>query len=141
MSDFKALFQESRSGDEHWMARATQEFTEDLHRLMQRRAISKAELARSLGSSPAYITKVLRGDANFTVRSMVRLARALDGRLVLHLEAEEDTVRWFDILGKSRQKAPHNVRGAFADERQLRLTASGRGHEQAGETDHDPVAA
>ena len=46
---------------------------------MQENKISRVELAKRLGSSPAYITKVLRGDINFTVETMVRLAKAVGG--------------------------------------------------------------
>ncbi|HKL78715.1 MAG TPA: helix-turn-helix transcriptional regulator [Gammaproteobacteria bacterium] len=141
MNDFNALFQESRKSDEHWVARALQDFTEDLFNLMEHRGISKAELARRLESSPAYITKVLRGDANFTVRSMVRLARALEGRVVLHLEPEEEPVRWFDVAGSARRGARHQIADPLEPPRHLSLVRAGKDDTQASGMNHDPVAA
>jgi hypothetical protein len=38
--------------------------------------------------SPAYITKIFRGDVNFTIETMVKLARRVGARLHLHLIPE-----------------------------------------------------
>jgi len=61
------------------------EFTENLVREMERQGITRVELARRLGATPAYVTKILRGKVNFTLATMVRLARAVDGELHLQL--------------------------------------------------------
>lgn len=98
---FSSLLDKARKRESYWTARAVHEFTEDLCRLMEQRGVTKAELARRLGSSPAYITKVLRGNTNFTIESMVRLARALDGRISLHVSRREEQTRWFDVVEKS----------------------------------------
>ncbi|MHB8708579.1 MAG: helix-turn-helix domain-containing protein, partial [Desulfuromonadales bacterium] len=65
------------------------EFTGQINKLMQEKQISKVELARLLGTSPAYVTKIFRGDANFTMRSMVKLARVLGGRFTPGVIATE----------------------------------------------------
>lgn len=39
---------------------------------------SRTELAKKIGTSPAWITKVLRGDINLTIETMVKLADALE---------------------------------------------------------------
>gem|GEM_PF-2682488 len=49
--------------------------------VMERQGVSKANLARKLGKSRAYVTKTLQGNANFTLESLVKIARALDCRL------------------------------------------------------------
>jgi transcriptional regulator with XRE-family HTH domain len=77
---FKDTFKEAEERDAFWTELAILEFTGQLHKLMQEKQISKVELARLLGTSPAYVTKIFRGDANFTMRSMVKLARVLGGR-------------------------------------------------------------
>jgi transcriptional regulator with XRE-family HTH domain len=48
--------------------------------LMKKEGVKKVELARRLGKSRAYVTKVLQGNANFTLDTLVRLARALGYR-------------------------------------------------------------
>lgn len=77
---FKDTFKAAEEQDEFWTELAILEFTSQLNRMMQEKNISKVELARLLGTSPAYVTKVFRGDANFTMRSMVKLSRVLGGR-------------------------------------------------------------
>lgn len=45
---------------------------------MENRGVTRSELARRLKVSPAYVTKILRGHANLSLESLVKLAFALD---------------------------------------------------------------
>ena len=74
---FSELYAEAERHEEYWIAGAILEITESLVREMQRQGLTRTELAERLGTSPAYVTKLLRGKANFTLATMVRLARAL----------------------------------------------------------------
>lgn len=80
-TSFEALYQEAQTHDDYWVAGAIQDFTEEVCRLMEIQKVSRGELARRLGSSPAYVTKILRGNVNFTLASMVKVARALGAEL------------------------------------------------------------
>jgi transcriptional regulator with XRE-family HTH domain len=60
-------------------------FTEDLVALMKSRGLTRTALAEKIGTSPAYVTKILRGDTNFTLDSMVKIATALGCELTLGL--------------------------------------------------------
>ncbi len=51
--------------------------TEAIARAMDRRGITRAELARRLGTTPANITQLLRGRRNMTLKSLARVAAAL----------------------------------------------------------------
>ena len=62
------------------------EFTEQIVALMDRAGVTKSALAARLGVAPAYVTKVLGGTTNFTVESMVKIARALGAELHLQLD-------------------------------------------------------
>lgn len=95
---FKTLIAKARERDTYLAAKVTLDFTEDLVRLMEQREVSNGELAKKIDSSPAYVTKVLRGDTNFTIETMVRLARALDGQLCVHVGRKEDHIRWIDVV-------------------------------------------
>ena len=57
------------------------EATEAICELMERQEISKSDLARKLGHSPPYITKLLRGSNNFTLSTLSDVFMAL-GRSV-----------------------------------------------------------
>jgi plasmid maintenance system antidote protein VapI len=82
----------------YWHEGAVIEFTEDLCRLMEQRDISRAELARRMGTSRAYITRLLGGDANFTLMTMVKLSMAVGGALHIHISDQKATTRWQDTL-------------------------------------------
>ena len=61
------------------------DFALALERRMAQMHISRAELARKLGTSAAAMTNTLRGDANLSIERMVRLAHALDAVLNVHI--------------------------------------------------------
>jgi hypothetical protein len=74
---FNELFYRAEQQDDYWVARASLAFTESVGQLLEAQHMSRAELARRLGTSTAYVTKILRGDVNFTLRTMVRVSRVL----------------------------------------------------------------
>lgn len=59
------------------------EAAEFVARLMERQGVSKAELARRLGKSRAYVTQLLRGSTNLTVRTLAEVAYALGAEVKL----------------------------------------------------------
>lgn len=71
-------------------------FAIELECFMRRKNIKRVDLAERAGFTPAYVTKVLRGDANFTIESMTKLASAVDAELCLHLAPVGMTSHWFD---------------------------------------------
>jgi transcriptional regulator with XRE-family HTH domain len=85
VSSFSRLFQQAEGHEDYWLAGAILAFTESVARELERQGITRTELAQRLGASPAYVTKILRGKANFTLATMVRLARALDAELSVQL--------------------------------------------------------
>jgi transcriptional regulator with XRE-family HTH domain len=90
---FKELFDQAKGRDTYWVASLILDFTEGLHKMMEANGVSRSELARRLGVSPAYITKVLRGNVNFTLDSMVRLVRAAGGEVSLQVSPKAQKKR------------------------------------------------
>lgn len=97
---FGKFAKEARRRDSYWVEKAIIDFTCDLEGFMKAQGVSKSELARKIDSSPAYITKVLRGNANFTIESLVKLSRAVGGKLHLHVAKEEEAPLWLPIAFK-----------------------------------------
>jgi transcriptional regulator with XRE-family HTH domain len=62
-------------------------FAEELCRLLEEQGVSRGQLAERLGTSRAYITRILRTDYNLTAETMVKVALALDARVVLSLQS------------------------------------------------------
>jgi transcriptional regulator with XRE-family HTH domain len=72
-------------------------FGEELGKLMDQQSISQADLARRIGSSRAYVTRIFRSNFNPTFETVAKLAIALNGRISLHLHPIETEVRWLEI--------------------------------------------
>jgi transcriptional regulator with XRE-family HTH domain len=61
------------------------DFTERIVAKMEEKGISRAELSRKLGVSKAFITNLLNGNPNLTIKTMVSIADALESRLNLDI--------------------------------------------------------
>ena len=64
---------------------ASLRFTGDLLAQMKSRGVTRSALAGMIGTPPAYITKILRGETNFTLDTMVKIAHALDCEVSVQL--------------------------------------------------------
>lgn len=57
------------------------DFNEKIIAKMEELKISRAELAKRLGVSKAFVTKVLNGNPNMTIKTLISLTLALDCQL------------------------------------------------------------
>ena len=55
--------------------------TENIYRLMRDEGISKAELAKRIGRSRAFVSQILTGERNLTLRTLADVCHALGYRL------------------------------------------------------------
>jgi transcriptional regulator with XRE-family HTH domain len=62
------------------------EAAEVIARLMAEQNVSKAGLARRLKKSRAWVTQLLSGKANMTVRTLAEVVYALDAEVKLHAQ-------------------------------------------------------
>ena len=69
------------------------DFTEAVVLAMKRRGITRSELAARLGKTPAYVTKLLSGSNNFTIRTMTQVAQALQFSLKVRLVSKYPVAR------------------------------------------------
>jgi len=92
-----------------------------IHAIMVRERITKTALAEKIGCSPAYISKILKGDANFTIETMVKISRALDSKLCIHLSASHEDIHWRGVV--------KNKRATVVDSKHLRGWAGTRTNE------------
>jgi transcriptional regulator with XRE-family HTH domain len=75
---FARMFYELEESGDLYIEWAKINIAEQIYLAMKREDVSKAELSRRLGKSRAYVTQILQGGANFTVESLVKIARALN---------------------------------------------------------------
>ncbi len=90
---FADLFREMEQADVYHIEGAKVEIAEQIYLAMKQQGVSNAELARRLGKSRAYITKVLQGNVNFTIESLVKIARVLDRKFDFQFAPERATER------------------------------------------------
>lgn len=57
--------------------------TELISGLMQKKKVSRSKLAERIGKSKSFVTQILRGQHNMTLRTLADLAWALDARVHL----------------------------------------------------------
>ncbi|HQT95326.1 MAG TPA: helix-turn-helix transcriptional regulator [Thermoanaerobaculaceae bacterium] len=96
--NYRAFVERVTASVEYKVDVAALEFVEDLVRRMSEAGVSQAELARRLAASEAYVSKVLRGDTNFTLATMVKLATAVGHELHVHIAPAGSSVQWFDVV-------------------------------------------
>jgi antitoxin component HigA of HigAB toxin-antitoxin module len=108
------------------------EVTETLCDMMKRRGVSRADLATQLGKSKSFITQVLSGGRNMTLRTLADFAWALDHRLKLSAVPE---VSWVSVsLNKEEGEALFRLPGSFLVARQYHIVpaaiTAGRGSKE-----------
>ena len=78
---FRQLLDDDRRMPEFWEEGTIITFTEALSVAMADQGITRTDLARRLGTSQVYVTRVLSGNANFTLKTMAKSAFALGMQL------------------------------------------------------------
>ena len=109
IKSFKEMLANAKQRDNYWVEKAKLQFSLELNRFFFQSGMSQKTLAEKLNTSPAYITKIFRGDANFTIETMVKLTRAVDGELKIHIAPKQACTHWFDVL--KSQQYPRNKAG------------------------------
>lgn len=76
--------------------------TEEIWEAMERRQINKLELAERLGTGKSYISQLLSGSRNMTLRTLSDVAAALDQHLSVTLHNVEEKRQWQPLVGLVR---------------------------------------
>lgn len=95
LAEVESFLREARRDVVYWGELTADQFREELARIMKRRGMSRAELARRIDSSSAYVTKVLNGThGNFGTETMAKFALALGMRVHVHMAPPDCYVTW-----------------------------------------------
>jgi len=132
--DYRKLAERIEATVEYRVDVAALRFVDEVVRCMQQRGITQADLARRIDASQPYVCKVLRGDTNFTLTTMVKLADALGQDLHLHLSVPGAVVHWRDVI-TSPQEPVEMPRQTVVRQVRVDVRTIGREHAEA------PVAA
>lgn len=102
---FEELWDIVEDSEEFAISETILDFTIELESLVKKRGVSRSELAEKIGKSQPYITKIFRGETNFTIATMVKLVRAISGKITLHVTpAEEGSINWLRKLEGGKQQ-------------------------------------
>jgi len=86
---------------------------EQISILMQRQGVTRTELARRIGKSKGFVTQILNGQHNMTLRTLADLAWALDARVrVAEVEDAASSPK-----ASRRQRRTQAAQSSGADER------------------------
>lgn len=72
-------------------------FALELKRFLEREGLSNGDLAERLGVSRPMVSKLLRGDTNVTIETMVKASRTVGGSLFLKIVRDGCSVRLFEL--------------------------------------------
>lgn len=100
---FADLLQSAEQSDRFRIDGLKVEISEQIYQAMNQQGISNADLARRLGKSRAYVTKLLRGTTNFTLESLVRIGRALSHEVEINLVTKPTASRKTKMPKKNTQ--------------------------------------
>ena len=111
-----AYLAERKKTDVYWVESAKLDFAMALEKQIRLAGLSYASLAKKIGSSAAYISKIFRGDTNMTIETMVKLTRASGARLNIEIVSEAVAAQRWDnkILPFSIINMPPHVTAVCA---------------------------
>ncbi len=94
--EFSTMLASAESSLDFKIDAAKLELSEQIDTAMEETGITEAELSRRLGVSRAYVNKILKGAANLTIESLVRIGNALEREFTLAFDMPE--ARATDVL-------------------------------------------
>ncbi|MGD9678861.1 MAG: helix-turn-helix domain-containing protein [Vulcanibacillus sp.] len=83
--NFKFYLRNSESGDSFVENRLNLQILSQIFGIMKNKKITNAELAKRMGVSRAYITKLFNGNCNFTIKTLINISKALDCKIDISL--------------------------------------------------------
>ena len=86
MKSFKELYARSSEDADFLAEQLKVSFLAGLTHRMEEQGVSKSELARRTGTTPAYITKIFSGPTNVSAQTMAKLAFALNAKVKVDFE-------------------------------------------------------
>lgn len=103
--------------DEFYIESAKLDFALELKRVLASKGMTNADLADALGVSRPMVSKMLRGDANLTIESMVKACRRLQHKLYIHIVRENCSARLFELAQSEPKASGYRVPKLSARER------------------------
>src|SRR6266566_747762 len=107
--EIQAALRAARETHEYRAEGASIEFTNAMLTRMRQVGVSRSKLASKIRVNPAYISKILRGDTNFSLETMVKIANALESEFRCHLQPVGAKAQWLDVYSTRTRKTSFRV--------------------------------
>lgn len=112
--NLRTFVENAKKEDFYWVEKLKLDFALELDRRRRVLDMTGTEFAKELGVSRAYVSKVFRGDANLTIESMVKIARAAGARVNLsmvdeHLPERQQRSQWWASTMSASRAANHDA--------------------------------
>ena len=112
MTMFSELLAAARQKDSYWESRLRHQFASSVLEALAERGISQKEYAKKADVSAGYVSRVLAGNENLSLRTLVKLARVLDLDLDLRvypkaptfLQIDQDDHDWSMLEGSMQRQ-------------------------------------
>lgn len=96
-SDYRDFLNTVRSSIGYWKSYSLLQFTLSFTRIMRLDKVSGRKLAASLNISAAQVSKVLKGNENVTIETMVKFADAIGSAVHIHVAKKGIPVQWSEL--------------------------------------------
>jgi len=91
------LYEKIKNDEEFILERLRIDLLEEILIIMEKKNMDRAELARQLNTSRAYISKLFNTSVNLTLRTIAKIIKNLDVKLSFHFHEIETQSFWFDV--------------------------------------------
>jgi transcriptional regulator with XRE-family HTH domain len=112
---YQELTEKFDSDPRYWVESMRFDFVEEVERMMEERGVTRAELARRLNSSPAYVTQMFKGLFNPTLLTLAKVALALDARVELKLASRQASSGKSSVLARPARRPKRQREFVAAD--------------------------
>lgn len=109
---FDSFFRNADKNFEYVAAGLCADIAKNIENLMKHQKISNVELAERLDCTKSYVTKLLRGDENLSVKTLAKIAIALDAEVntalipkATYAELNRQLKEYFSHQQRQRQEA------------------------------------
>ncbi len=100
---YKKFLSNAKKSQAYWEGLLSLELTEDIWRIMKKKGISQKKLSNLLGTSEAYVSKLLNGNENLSIKSICKLALALDSAPHIHIAPTDVIVEWKERISSENR--------------------------------------
>jgi transcriptional regulator with XRE-family HTH domain len=83
--------------------------SDQIYNYMEANNISKSELAKKMGTSRPFVTKILSGDMNVTLKTLAKILNGLGAKAEVKIAEKDQNISWFGIvkgLSESHKRVP-----------------------------------